>query len=520
MTSSFAATRIDDPQGLYDALMRESFPLFLRKAVPWITGGVPLDWNWHLDAIARQLELVDQGSVLRLLVNLPPRNLKSITISVAWVAWMLGRDPTKNFVCISYSGELAGKLARDCLSIMESNWFRQLFPATCISRKRSATHDFETTAGGGRMATSITGTLTGRGGDIIIIDDPIKPDEAFSKTIRTGLNDWYRSTLTSRLNDKRSGAIICVMQRLHENDLAGLMIADGGWSHLSLPAIADETAAIALTSGRVYHRYESDILHPGRESYETLMKIKADQGPNIFAAQYQQTPIPETGNMIEKGWLCYETVPEEENSFGIIIQSWDTASKDGADNDWSVCVTARYYRKKIYIIDVFRRKMKFPELKETAIRLAREHKARVILIEDAASGTQLYQTLVHEKPKGVAHPFRQRPEGDKISRVAGISAMIASGQVILPQSAQWLTVFVSELLAFPKGTNDDQVDAFSQLLIYVLKMPKSNYSSSTTGPMEVSISVPHTSDTSHYGGYADPDDIHGDLDPMWDDPQY
>ena len=155
------------------------------------------------------------------------------------------------------------------------------------------------------MATSITGTLTGRGGDIIIIDDLIKPDEAFSKTMRTGLNDWYRSTLTSRLNDKRSGAIICVMKRLHENDPAGLMIADCGWSHLSFPAIDPKASAIALTSGSVYHRYEGDILHPGRESYETLMKIKADQGPNIFAAQYQQNPVPETGNMIEKGWLCH-----------------------------------------------------------------------------------------------------------------------------------------------------------------------------------------------------------------------
>lgn len=179
----------DDPQALIRALQRRDFGSFLIRAVPWINGGADLQFNWHLDAIAYQLERVAAGDCRRLLVTMPPRSLKSITASVAWVAWMLGRDPTLNFVCVSYSGELAAKLARDCRSIISSAWYRELFPGSVISDKRSATHDFEMTAGGGRLATSITGTLTGRGGDLIIIDDPIKPDEAMSETTRNAVND-------------------------------------------------------------------------------------------------------------------------------------------------------------------------------------------------------------------------------------------------------------------------------------------------------------------------------------------
>ncbi|MEM7781525.1 MAG: hypothetical protein AAF697_14145 [Pseudomonadota bacterium] len=141
---------------------------------------------------------------------------------------MLGLEPKLNFVCVSYSNELSGKLARDCLSIMESDWYQRLFPATIISRKRSATWDFDTTRGGGRLATSVTGTLTGRGGDIIILDDVIKPEDAMSEALRKNVNDWYQTTLSSRLNDKNSGAILCVMQRLHEYDLTGMLLEAGG----------------------------------------------------------------------------------------------------------------------------------------------------------------------------------------------------------------------------------------------------------------------------------------------------
>lgn len=459
--------RLSDPVAAMNHLARTDFRFFLRKAFPWISGGASLEWNWHLDAIAHELNRIDAGDHLRLLVTLPPRNLKSITISVAWVAWMLGRDPTRNFVCVSYSGELAGKLARDCLGIIQSHWYRAIFPGTVTSSKRSANHDFETTAGGGRMATSIGGTLTGRGGDIIIIDDPIKPDEAQSDTTRNNVNDWYRTTLASRLNDKRTGAIICVMQRLHQYDLAGQMLDDDGWTYLCIPAIATENVVVDLPGGRKYYRRESEVLHAARESLATLQQIKRDQGSVIFEAQYQQNPVPADGNMISANWLHFVDpatgIPED----GQIIQSWDTASKDGIHNDYSVCITAKRCGYDIHVIDVFRKRLTFPDLKKAAVRLANQHRAHVLLIEDAASGQQLFQTLRAERPLGVPAPLRQKPEGDKKTRLAGVSSMIEAGQLILPKAAPWLAEFQSELLAFPNARHDDQVDALSQLLGWV-----------------------------------------------------
>jgi hypothetical protein len=242
--------RLANPHLFLQEAMRRDFRYFLRRAFPSIAGGAMLEWNWHHDAIAHALAEIVAGNTRRQLFTLPPRNLKSIMISVAWVAWMLGRDPTRNFVCVSYSNPLAFKHASDCLAIMQSPWYRELFPRTVIAPKRAAIHDFETTQAGGRLATSITGTLTGRGGDIIVIDDPIKPDDAYSEVVREGANNWYQSTLSSRLNDKAAGAIVTVMQRLHERDLTGMLIEAGGWEHLSLPAIATEISSSRWGSGR------------------------------------------------------------------------------------------------------------------------------------------------------------------------------------------------------------------------------------------------------------------------------
>jgi predicted phage terminase large subunit-like protein len=459
--------KIDNPQLFLNELCRRSFAAFLRKAWAHITSGELIAWNWHLDAIAFELARVEAGENLRLLVTIPPRNGKSKTISVIWVAWMLGRDPTRNFVCVSYSNELSGKLARDCLSIMRSSWYQEIFPGTVISAKRFTATDFETTAGGGRLATSVTGTLTGRGGDIIILDDVIKPDEANSETTRNAVNEWYRSTLASRLNDKASGAIICVMQRLHQDDLAGMLIETGEWHQLSLPAIATRDEAIALSRGRFYHRRAGEPLHEAREPLPVLLALQASMGSIAFSAQYQQEPVPASGNMIRREWLKTYDPVQLDRKRGRIIQSWDTAGKDNPDNDWSVCVTALVVDRRIYLLDVSRARLTFPDLRVRAISLARDHRAQVLLIEDQSSGTQLIQTLRSEAPRGVPEPIGRRPDRDKLSRVAGVSAMIEAGQLFLPQEAAWLAEFCSELLGFPNARHDDQVDALAQLMTWV-----------------------------------------------------
>lgn len=455
--------RVADPQALLDELCRRKFTAFLRKAWPWITGGEPLLWNWHLDAIGYELDRIASGESKRLIVNIPPRNGKSKTVSVIWIAWMLGQDPSLNFVCVSYSNELSGKLARDCLAIMQSHWYRQLFPRTIISSKRSAAYDFETTAGGGRLATSITGTLTGRGGDIIVLDDVIKPEEANSETTRNAVNDWFQSTLASRLNDKSSGRILCIMQRLHQYDLCGMLLEAGGWNQLSLPAVATEEQHIAIDKKKMKHRLAGELLHPEREGFAVIEEIKASMGSYAFQAQYQQDPVPALGNIFKAPWLLSYDAANAQLG-GEVVQSWDTGIKTGQSNDWSVCITARLFQRKLYIMDVWRGRLEFPQLKQQAVNLAQLHRPSALLIEDKASGQQLIQALRSEQHLGVPMPIPRNPENDKVTRALGVSAMVEAGQLYLPDDAPWLAEFVSELLGFPNGRYDDQVDALTQLL--------------------------------------------------------
>lgn len=445
-------------------IQRRDFLTFLDKAWPYISGGKLVDRNWHFDAMAHRLDLVRSGKSRRLLINLPPRNGKSKTVSIAWVAWMLGRDPSLNFVCVSYSNELSGNLARDCLTIMQSSWYKELFPRTVI--RRFAAHDFQTTAGGGRLATSVTGSLTGRGGDIIILDDVIKPDEATSEVVREAVNNWYRSTLASRLNDKETGAIICVMQRLHQFDLPGMLLEAGTWDQLALPAIAMENETIPLTRGRKHVRGIGDVLHPQRESLATLERQRAEMGSVAFAAQYQQAPVPALGNIFKAPWLkSYDNLdaitPRE------IVQSWDTGIKTAEGNSYSVGITALVSRNMIYVLDIWRGRLEFPELKKKAIELARLHCAGTLLIEDRASGSQLIQSLRSEQHAAVPMPIACNPESDKRTRAEGVSSMVEAGQLLLPREAHWLGEFKSELLSFPSGRYADQVDALSQLLARV-----------------------------------------------------
>lgn len=462
--------QIDDAATLLCQLMRRDFRAFLRKAFAAVAGGAKLNWNWHLDAITHELERVMRGENQNLIVTMPPRNLKSITISVAWVAWMLGQDPRMSFVCVSYSNELALKMARDCMSIMQSAWYSELFPGTVISPRRSAVHDFETTAGGGRLTTSVTGTLTGRGGSVIVVDDPIKPQEAHSKTTRDSVNNWFRMTLSSRLDDKETGAIILVMQRLHQDDPVGHLLETGEWFELSLPAIAPEEHIVPLGRGQFHHRREGEVLHPSRESLVVLQRQRLRMGSIDFNAQYNQRPVPVDGNVIKAEWLkTYASGFDASRAGGKIVLSWDTASKDGPFSDWSVCIVAHVDRSTIRILDVVRARMTFPQLKAAAIRLAREYRANAMLIEDAASGTQLIQTLRAEQPAGVVLPISIGPESDKESRLNGATGQIEAGQLLLPENAHWLADFRSEILAFPNARHDDQADALSQLMNWALR---------------------------------------------------
>src|SRR5919198_117250 len=235
----------------YEALLRQDFTPFVARCFHELNPQAELAMNWHLEVIAAKLTAVRQGKIRRLIINLPPRHLKSLMASIAFPAWCLGHDPTAQILCVSYAQDLADKLARDCRAIMTSPWYRRIFP-TRLAPHRQAVQEFITTRQGYRLATSTGGVLTGRGADIIIIDDPLKPEEALSEAQRHACNDWYDHTLYSRLNDKQRGAIIIVMQRLHEDDLVGHVLEQEGWDVVRFPAIAemDETHEVETIFGR------------------------------------------------------------------------------------------------------------------------------------------------------------------------------------------------------------------------------------------------------------------------------
>jgi hypothetical protein len=205
----------------FDAITRCFLSVFIQRVFAELNPGVTYLDNFHIHMIIAELEKMRFGDLQQLLVAMPPRSLKSIIISVAYPAWLMGHNPACKTICVSYGQELADKMAHDCRQVMRSDWYRRLFPKTVLAPGRQSLGAFETTAGGGRQSTSVNGVLTGFGGDIIIVDDPMKPDEALSDAERQRTNDWIQHTLFTRLNDKQNGRIIVVMQRLHEDDVIG-----------------------------------------------------------------------------------------------------------------------------------------------------------------------------------------------------------------------------------------------------------------------------------------------------------
>lgn len=421
----------------------------------------------YIEAMASKLEQVRRGEIKRLIITLPPRYLKSHTVSVAFVAWWLGHHPSSQIICASYGQDLASKHAMDCRTVMTSGFYQRLFP-TRLSPEKLAVNDFLTTKQGFRMSTSVGGVLTGRGADLIILDDPLKPDEALSETRRVGVNDWYDHTLVSRLNDKTNGAIIIIMQRLHQDDLVGHVMEQGTWDVLSFPAIAEieHSYEIQTVLGNYqFKRLPGTALHPERESLETLAQIRRTTGEYNFVSQYQQDPAPQGGAMIKKEWLRFYIPAEKPAKFDRVVQSWDTANKAGELNDYSVCTTWGQKNNHFYLLHVFRRRLEYPDLKRAIRNQALVHNAQIILIEDKASGTQLVQDLKSDGMPGIVR--YEPPPCDKIMRLHSQSAAFENGLVLLPADAHWLDEYTRELLSFPGSKFDDQVDSTTQALAWL-----------------------------------------------------
>jgi predicted phage terminase large subunit-like protein len=444
---------------MYADILRHDLCAFTHRSFLELNPGEEFLSNWHIERMAAKLEEVRRGRCKRLIINVPPRHLKSLLASVAFPAWLLGHEPSKQILSVTYAQDLSDNLARKSRTLMTSPFYEGLFD-TRLAKGRAAVSDFETTAGGARFSTSVGGVLTGRGADIIIIDDPLKADDALSETRRRSVNQWFDNTLRSRLNSQKRGAIIIVMQRLHADDLVAHVQQHESWDVLSFPAIAeqDETYDFVTPYGRRrIHRSTGDILQPAHLSPSDLESQRRGMTEYNFVAHYQQNPQPPSGIIVKWEWLKFYEPGDLPKQFDQILQSWDTANKDTELSNFSVCTTWGLEDRRLFLLNVYRHKLEFPDLKRAVRELAALHRARIVLIEDKASGSSLIQELRAEHFSLVqAAPAL---DGDKVMRLRAQTAKIEGGFVLFPKQAHWLDAYLRELISFPNSKYDDQVDS-------------------------------------------------------------
>ncbi|MEH6836338.1 phage terminase large subunit [Falsihalocynthiibacter arcticus] len=434
---------------------------FVQRGFDELNPGDSFVAGYYIRALCHVLERVAAGDLLRVIITLPPRHLKSQVTSVAFPAWLLGRDPTEKIVCASYSAGLAEDFGRQTRQLMRAQFYRATFPWTQLDSSKSAVDEFHTVRKGRRIATSVGGTLTGKGGNILIVDDPMKAEDALSQVKRDSCHNWFKNTLSSRLNDPKSGAIIVVAQRLHVDDLVGRLSATGNWEVFNLPAIAVEPQDLPLGDNATWHRGIGELLHPERIDEAEMDRIRCEIGSASFEAQYQQSPTLPGGNLIKREWFGnYDGVPGAV-LYEAVVQSWDTAAVPGINNDFAVCTTWGLINDHVDLLDVRRAQYHYPDMLRAARDLRRKWKPNLIVVEKAGVGIALGNDLLRD---GLNDVQALSVKDDKVTRMSLQNAKIEAGQVRLPKSALYLEAFLSEVAEFPNGKYDDQVDTMSQVL--------------------------------------------------------
>jgi predicted phage terminase large subunit-like protein len=416
--------------------------------------------NWHLQAMCWQLSKVATGDTRRLLITIPPRHRKTITTSVAFVAWLIGRDPALRIIIASYGHALSQKNLVDLRRVMESPAYQRLFPHVAI---HVAGPEIRTSRGGSIRATSVGGTITGIGADYIIGDDLLKAGDAKSPQIREEAFNFYQHSLLSRLDNKSEGRIILVQQRLHADDVAGRLLEMGGFTHLNLPAIAEEDELIEIAANVFHHRRVDDVLFPQREPREVLDELRAAMGSEVFVPQYQQRTDGAGSDLFQWSWFdTYAERPLREE-FNMIVQSVDIAYADGMDNDWSVCLTFGRRDQDWYLLDVLRTRDSYSDFKASVARLAKRWKTDFLIVEGVGAGITLNRELSRETNLRRSL-FLYTPRMSKSERFTTQIERLKHGKFLVPEEATWLQDFRRELISFPNGKHDDQVDAMTQFL--------------------------------------------------------
>jgi predicted phage terminase large subunit-like protein len=480
---------------------RRSLRGFIAEAWPLVEPATPFVSNWHIDTIAEYLEAATRGELRRLIINVPPRHMKSLQVAVFWPAWVWLSHPERRFLYASYAQSLAVNHSVICRRLIQSQGNRATVGAsepTLLERvgyrgllellhgtgawqlrdDQNLKERFENSRSGFRLATSVGGSVTGEGGDVTVIDDPHKPEEVASDVSRQSVLDWYDQTWSTRLNDATIGVQVVIMQRLHERDLTGHLLERGGFEHLCLPAEHEPSHPFVWPDDP---RTEPGEVLWSKWGSPWLEEKKLDLGAYGYAGQYQQRPAPEAGGILKRGWWRYHDPQRPLPDFHQLVQSWDMAFSDTDGSDYVVGqVWGQFFGDK-YLLHQIRGRLEFTDTVHAVRELTGwvehhfpAHRSHSKYVEDKANGPAVISTLRREIP-GL---LPVDPRGDKVARARAIAPELEAGNVHLPgrsspdgqsydraTTPEWVQQFVEECATFPNAAHDDQVDACSQALL-------------------------------------------------------
>jgi predicted phage terminase large subunit-like protein len=437
------------------------FRLFIPAAFRVLEPETVYQDNWHIGAMAEHLQAIHDGTLRNLIINIPPRHMKSIAVAVIFPAWEWTSAPSLKFICASYGISLAMRDSVKCRNLVGSPWYRARWPSFATSKNEDTKEFFSNTAGGYRIAAGVGGALSGRGADRLIVDDAHKTQEHESDLSRESVLDWWSSTMVSRVQDPRTVAKIIISQRVHERDLPGFLLEQGGWTHLKLPAEYREQQRVYVHADPPLtadpRTEEGALLWPERFGAEELAPFK--RFAYTYSAQFQQEPTPAGGGIFKRNWWRFYT--EAPRVFDEVIQSWDLAFKDADTSSYVVGLVLGRVGSLVYVLDRVRERLDFPATCRAITSLTeRWPQAATKLVEDKANGPAVIAQLKATIPGLIP----VMPHGTKEARAFAVSPFVESGNVLLPDPAtsQLTEDFIDELASFPKGAHDDQVDAFTQ----------------------------------------------------------
>ena len=466
---------------------------FVRQAWHVVEPSIPFVPGWHIDAIIDHLEAVSHGDIRRLLINVPPRHMKSLLVSVFWPVWEWIQFPGRKWLFSSYGAQLSIRDSVKCRRLIESPWFQERWSDRfSLTGDQNTKGRFENDRSGYRLATSVGGSITGEGGDRIVVDDPHNVQEAESDGVRTGTLEWFDVVLSTRVNDPKTSAQVVVMQRCHQLDVAGHLIEQGDWVHLCFPAEYEGSKAVTSIGFADPRTEHGELLWPERFGTAEIESLKKSLGSYAAAGQLQQRPSPAGGGIIKRFWFRFWQ-PRGANLPPVIVplpdgthlsiapvempryvddqlQSWDCAFKDLETSDFVVGQVWARKGPDYVLCDQKRARIDCPGTVKAVRELSQKWPGTITkLIEDKANGSAVIQMLAHQLP-GI---IPVNPEGGKISRARAISPLIEAGNVYLPHPshAPWVNDFMEECAAFPNGAHDDQVDAMTQAILRWHMMP-------------------------------------------------